>query len=549
MALGHSDSFTPGVEELPQMDPDDPFCDDSSNDDPSYGEPTSSQSNPDEWIETVDDAFPDKKVWICGYAGCGHRTDRLQKIQNHVRTHTKERPFVCSHRGCNKDFTRKDHLDRHVLSHGEGIPRPVACTWEGCSKRFQTRQHLDRHIKTHESKFYCTGYPPCKEFFRKQKTLNEHIAREHFNIYPYACDYVDKDTGERCTKTYLREGHLRAHYQSCHGEREAIYICEMCPAPGTELELGEGKDNIIEATPSLAFDTYNELKAHIREVHPPVCPQCGKRFRDQAGLDGHFNTVHIDPTKQPHFPCPEPGCGRVFKTNYNMKAHIRSVHEDHRPFICSASSFADSNKPDLKAWDGHDSCGMAFRARSTLEQHVRTQHINFKSRKQARQEAKGKRKSKAPPEPSTLRMLTGIGFDGGRHIPCLEAGCADAFFRDYDLRRHLHYAHKWEDHEITERILERDALQGGEFWVRHSDDFLIDSAEPSIPQTPDIGQEADDFQLGGGIKDSHIDPALQEQLHQMKLPCLVEEDEAQMDIEMGIGALQTWNMEHGLPGT
>jgi uncharacterized C2H2 Zn-finger protein len=321
-------------------------------DDPFYDDHSSDQPTPDEWIEALDEFCEDKRVWVCGYEGCGHRTDRLAKIQNHVRTHTKERPFICGHEGCDKDFTRKDHLDRHVKSHGEGIPRPVACTWEGCSKRFQTRQHLDRHIKTHEKKFYCTGYPPCKEFFRKEKTLEEHVAKEHLKTYPYACSYVDEKSGQPCTKAYLQEGHLRVHFQNCHREKEATYFCSLCPAPGSELEDIETENGIVSvAKEALAFDSYRELASHNRDQHPPICPQCGRKFRDQSGLAGHFDTVHAERTRQPQLPCPEPNCGRVFKTSYNLKAHIRSVHEQRRTFVCSAASFTDSNKPDLKAWN------------------------------------------------------------------------------------------------------------------------------------------------------------------------------------------------------
>lgn len=491
-------------------------------------------------------------MWICGYVGCGHRTDRLQKIQNHVRTHTKERPFICGHPGCDKDFTRKDHLDRHVKSHGEGIPRPVACTWEGCTKRFQTRQHLDRHYKTHEKKFYCTGYPPCKEIFRKEKTLEEHVLKEHLNTYPYACGHVDEKTGERCTKAYLKEGHLRSHIQSCHSEKEkeAIYFCSLCPAPGSEMETVETEHGVVTiAKEALAFSSYKELSAHNKEQHPPTCSECGRKFKDKHSLDGHFDTVHSQRPDKPQYPCAEPDCGRVFKTSWNLKAHIRSVHEQRRNFICSASSFTDTNKEDLKAWSGHDACGMAFCAKSTLEQHVRTQHINFLSRKQARQEAKSKKKSKAMPKPSALRMLTGIGYDGGRTIACLAAPCGDMFYMDRDLRRHLRSVHKWEDPEITEKMLERDALQGGEFWVRRSDDLVFDSADTSIPQTPDLSQDAAGNPLARGFDESHIDPALGAPLAQMKLASVAEaEEEAQMDMEMGLGALQTWNMENGLPG-
>ncbi|KAF2275901.1 uncharacterized protein EI97DRAFT_450698 [Westerdykella ornata] len=420
---------------------------------------------PDPFIREGINQSDGRSQWLCTYTGCEYRCDRLAKIQNHVRVHTGERPFVCTYGNCDRSFTRKDKLTQHVKNvHGEEAPRPHACTWEGCTKSFGTKQHLKEHIKSHERLFYCTGYPPCTEAFRKQKTLDSHIAQKHLKINPWACTFIDAETGEKCTKSYQTEGSLRLHTKTCHnGKVTEVFFCVHCPAPGAQMETFETEMGIItQPTEPLRFATKEELLNHEKVHHPPECMLCNRKFASQMNLDNHVAVVHGDPKSQPQLPCPYPDCKSVFKKRSNLNTHIWSFHEKRKNF-----------KTDLKAWDGHNACGAAYASKSSLEQHVRRDHLKMPNRKQMRK----MRKSRAPPPPSALRLLTGVGFDGGRTITCLQEGCQHTFFRDYDLRRHMRAEHDMEPHDIEARILERNAQEGGEFWVRRGEDLLYESAE------------------------------------------------------------------------
>jgi general transcription factor IIIA len=495
--------------------------------------------------------------FVCDFEGCGQRFNRPCRLEAHTRSHTNERPFACPENGCDKAFPRKDHLKRHLKSahNSEEGARPFACDWEGCDKAFLSAALLKRHKETHQTKFYCTGYPPCKDVFRKEGTLQAHIKTKHLSTVPFPCTCIDEENGEACTKGYQTESALRRHVAKAHGEREKeqAYFCMSCPAPGSEFEMIETLNGVVAvAKEPLAFPTHEDLVAHNRHVHPPICPECQLKCKSQATLKEHFEALHGDPTTRPKFPCPRPGCDRVFNKANNLKVHIASVHEQQKNFSCDAALFANSNKPELKAWDGHDACFAVFGSKAAAEQHVRTHHLNHKNRKESRKEAKSRKK----PDPSAIRLLTGVGFDGGRTVPCLITHCEHRFFMDRDLRRHLSSTHKMSDVEIEEKIIERDALQGGPFWIGGMDGAelaMLESTEPSVPQTPDLFADEEEkpsmrsFMRKDDQDFKPIDPMLLgDPLDPFSLS-LYDADEAAMDKEMGLGALETYDIQHGLP--
>jgi uncharacterized Zn-finger protein len=398
--------------------------------------------------------------------------------------------------------------------------------------------------------------------FRKQKTLDQHIASKHLNVDPWPCDSViNEKTGEKCPKSYQTQAALRRHQLNAHNpeaEEQRLFFCSMCPTPGTELEALKTENGVVMfAKEPLTFQTYPDLVAHNKEAHPPMCPVCGLKVKDKPALRSHMDSQHGDPNNKSQFVCPDPNCDRTFSRENNLKVHIRSVHEQQKPFLCTSSIVSDSNKAEIQGWDGHNACGAAFGAKASLEQHIRTQHLQKKNRKETRKEKKSRKK----PEPSMVRLLTGEGFDGGREIPCPVESCGDRFFRNYDLKRHLAAVHELNDVELNEAIIERDALAGGQFWIGGRDMPVFDSADSSIPQTPDPlmlppNPYQDDLKspyLSTQMEDTKpIDPRLTgeqipfEPFESFKLS-LVDEEEAAMDEEMGLGELQTWNALHGLP--
>jgi general transcription factor IIIA len=475
--------------------------------------------------------------YVCPVLGCDQRFNRPCRLESHMRSHSKERPFACPEPECDKTFPRKDHLQRHVKNaHSDPVvERTYTCDWRGCGKSFTSNGRLQRHREAHESKFYCTGYASCNEAFRKEKALEAHIKSQHLEVKPYPCTFVDPESGERCTNGYQTDGALQRHVSKVHtAEKENGLFCMVCAELGTEGEVMElGRDKMIAVPKQLmSFATQEELTAHVKQCHPPECVECGQKFKSESTLKSHVDTIHADPALQPKFPCPNPDCDSIFNRKHNLTVHIQAVHDKQTKFLCTSDAVQNSKHDDLKAWNGANACGDAFKAKSSLDQHIRTHHLGLGNRKQRRKAAKSKKKPKA----SMLSMLTGVGYEKNRDVPCLAQPCDYRFYMDRDLRRHLRAVHHISEDEIEEMIAERDALTGGQFWIGGLDESLsiFESTEPSMPQTPVpyFINSALPPPLGVGGEAKLLDQQLSF-FDRMRL----FDEEAQMDVAMGLGDL------------
>ncbi|KAH8873227.1 Zinc finger protein 425 [Schistosoma japonicum] len=64
----------------------------------------------------------------CTYPGCGKAYSKLNKLKEHLRSHTGERPYVCREPGCGAAFIRLYGVKRHELTHVFGRKRAERLT-------------------------------------------------------------------------------------------------------------------------------------------------------------------------------------------------------------------------------------------------------------------------------------------------------------------------------------------------------------------------------------------------------------------------------------
>lgn len=97
-------------------------------------------------------------------------------MQNTVKTNGKKE-FCCDYGTCTKKYRTKFSLRRHYLSH-LGI-KQYKCQY--CEKRFAVAQYLQEHLYTHtgERPFVCT-FPGCNKSFRQAGKLSIH-RKKHAN--------------------------------------------------------------------------------------------------------------------------------------------------------------------------------------------------------------------------------------------------------------------------------------------------------------------------------------------------------------------------------
>ncbi|XP_043237197.1 histone-lysine N-methyltransferase PRDM9-like isoform X3 [Amphibalanus amphitrite] len=269
---------------------------------------------------------------------CQYSTDRSDRMKNHRRTHTGERPYGCSI--CKARFSRRSGLTDHMRTHtGE---RPYGCSI--CTARFTGRSNLTTHVRTHtgERPYGCSI---CTARFTERSNLNRHM-RTHTGERPYCCS--------TCTARFAEQSHLTEHMRTHTGERP--HSCSICMARFTRWSyLTEHMLTHTGVQPhgcsicTARFTRRSTLNTHMRThtgERPHGCSHCQARFAERGNLIKHVRSH----TGERPYGCSH--CQARFAQRAHLTEHVR-IHTGERPFGCSI-------------------CPARFSQRSSLNKHMRT---------------------------------------------------------------------------------------------------------------------------------------------------------------------------------
>lgn len=288
-----------------------------------------------------------KKNYIC--TECSRDCKSNSELLNHMRVHTKERPFSC--KVCSKSYTQKSAVNAHIRRVHLKL-KPINATCSLCPKKFNSQCQLAMHVRAvhlQEKPYSCKLCPA--KFAYSARSLKVHIQSVHRKEKPYVCSL--------CSASFSQNSHLGVHMRAIHLNQK--FSCELCPAKLAQK---------------------SELRRHYKAVHlkekPYECSDCAKTFPFKSALESHKDSVH-NPNRERNFSCEI--CSAAFITKEGLHLHLRSIHSDERPFTCDICQATFKRKFTMKAHiRSHDpekrfSCDVCFvklKSKRSLEYHLQS---------------------------------------------------------------------------------------------------------------------------------------------------------------------------------
>ncbi|XP_057637912.1 zinc finger protein 341 isoform X3 [Chionomys nivalis] len=350
----------------------------------------------------------------CSY--CDKSFTKNFDLQQHIRSHTGEKPFQCI--ACGRAFAQKSNVKKHMQTHkvwppgrsggtisrnsvtvqvmalnpsrqeeedsglGQTLPsttQPQALPAAGedeagkpeakqvvlidssylcqfCPSKFSTYFQLKSHMIQHKKEqVYKCVVKSCAQMFPKLDTFLEHI-RSHQEELSYRCHLCSKDF----PSLYDLGVHQYSHSllpQHSPKKDSTVYKCVKCVNK---------------------YSTPEALEHHVQTAtHSFPCPHCQKVFPCERYLRRHLPT-HGSGGR---FRCQI--CKKFFRKEHYLKLHAH-IHSGEKPYKCSVCESAFNRKDKLKRhmlihepfkkykcpFSMHTGCSKEFNRQDKLKAHI-----------------------------------------------------------------------------------------------------------------------------------------------------------------------------------